>query len=118
MLDTTPDRPHIKHVIMAYGTDVSTEVGYVYRKSEKLDSDNTTIIAKDFDAMPKMSQIIREEQNGRLVAESLNETAATFTETILRKKKDKRHPLKTDDGKTPQWLHHSGDGTIPYISRK
>ena len=114
MLETTPDRPHIKHVIMAYGVDVGTEVGYVYRKSEQLDTDNSTIMKKEnsFDGIPQMSQVIMELRNGVLMKRQLNETS-TFTETILRKKKkDKFRPLKTDTG----WLHHSGDGTIPYIS--
>eukprot|EP00571_Detonula_confervacea_P007179 CAMPEP_0172326538 /NCGR_PEP_ID=MMETSP1058-20130122/56850_1 /TAXON_ID=83371 /ORGANISM="Detonula confervacea, Strain CCMP 353" /LENGTH=1134 /DNA_ID=CAMNT_0013043351 /DNA_START=117 /DNA_END=3521 /DNA_ORIENTATION=+ len=123
MLDTTPDRPHIKHVIMAYGTDVPTEVGYKYRKTD-LDlggnSTNTSATFKggtdEFDGLPSMSEVIWEERHGRLVSESQIVEPASFTETLLRKKKDKRHPLKRDNGEAPVWLHHSGDGTIPYIS--
>ena len=114
MLETTPDRPHIKHVIMAYGTDVRTEVGYVYRKTTK--ELNATEDKESFDGVPFISQVIVEEQNGKLVRESLNQTKSSFTETILRKKKDTRRPLKMENGETPTWLHHSGDGTIPYIS--
>eukprot|EP01083_Nonionella_stella_P227479 807060_1 len=114
MLETTPDRPHIKHVIMAYGTDIRTEVGYVYRKSTK--ELNETEDQESFDDVPFISQLIVEEQNGKLIRESLNQTKSSFTETILRKKKDTRRPLKTEDGQSPTWLHHSGDGTIPYIN--
>jgi len=35
---------------------------------------------------------------------------------VLRKKKQKRRPLKGNDDEAATWLHHSGDGTIPYIS--
>ena len=114
MLETTPDRPHIKHVIMAYGTDIRTEVGYVYRKSAKELLNATD--QESFDGVPSISQVIVEEQNGKLIIESLNQTKSSFTETILRKKKDTRRPLHTENGKSPKWLHHSGDGTIPYIS--
>ena len=37
-----PDRPHIKHVIMAYGVDVPTEVGYVYQKTERKTENGST----------------------------------------------------------------------------
>lgn len=70
----------------------------------------------DFDGVPLMKEVIWEERNGRLVSESQFTEKATFTETLLRKKKDKTRPLKTDGGETATWLHHSGDGTIPYIS--
>lgn len=62
-----------------------------------------------------MAAVIWEEPHGKLVSESLLEPA-TFTETILRKKKPKRRALKTETGEAATWLHHSGDGTIPYIS--
>ena len=106
MLDKTPDRPHIKHVILAYGTDISTEVGYVYRKTDT-HPDNSTAETDEFDGVPSMSQIIWEERHGRLVSESQIVEPASFTDTLLRKKKDKRRPLKTNS-----WLHHSGDGTV------
>lgn len=124
MLESTPDRPHIKHVIMAYGTDVSTESGYVYRKREDLGSNSTVANTRasgkkkrrDYDGVPTMAEVIWEEQHGRLVAESLVTEPATLKDTILRKKKPKRRPLTTESDETPSWLHHSGDGTIPYIS--
>lgn len=146
MLETTPDRPHIKHVIMvrifklfklfhfstnnclslnrivmvqAYGVDVATEVGYVYRKSDRIDvnADNTTIAKKaKADEVPSLADIIWEEPRGRLVSESQMSEPTSFTEAILRKKKEKRRPLKKASDQSTMWLHHSGDGTIPYIS--
>lgn len=115
ILSATPDRPHIKHVIMAYGTDVPTEVGYVYRKTEDLQDNTTSVTTNEFDGLPLMAEVIWEEPHGRLISESQMTEPASFKETILRKKKPKRRPLKTENNETPAWLHHSGDGTIPYI---
>lgn len=123
ILSATPDRPHIKHVILAYGTDVATEVGYVYRKTDLVDNStaaNTTTSSKMetnefFDGVPSMAEVIWEEPHGMLFSAKRNEPAS-FTETILRKKKQKRRPLKTNNDEAAVWLHHSGDGTIPYIS--
>jgi len=124
-LETTPDRPHIKHVILAYGTDVPTEIGYIYRKTELVDNStatNTTTSAETktdvFDGVPSMKEIIWEEPQGKLVSESLMTEPASFSfkETILRKKKQKRRPFRLKDNEEPVWLHHSGDGTIPYVS--
>lgn len=121
MLESTPDRPHIKHVIMAYGTDVPTEAGYIYKKTDRKTSvgnNSTSSLDKTdeelFDGVPEMHKVIWEEKHGRIIEESIPEPS-TFTESILRKKKQTRRLL--NDGKDSSlWLHHSGDGTIPYIS--
>ena len=63
-----------------------------------------------------MTEVIWEEAHGKLVVESLVVEPSTFTQTILRKKKQTRRPLKTSSNETSVWLHHSGDGTIPYVS--
>ena len=114
MLESTPDRPHIKHVIMAYGTDVPTEAAYIYKKTDRKPNPagNATSSEEEkttFDGVPEMYKVIWEEKHGRLFEESMPEPS-TFTESILFKKKQTRKPLEVD------WLHHSGDGTIPYIS--
>jgi hypothetical protein len=116
MLESTPERPHIKHVILAYGVDVATEVGYVYRKAEEFSNTTRDAKAHEFDEMPSMSEVIWEERHGRLVSESKIVEPSSFTEKVLFKKKETRRPLKTAKNETPSWLHHSGDGTIPYIS--
>ena len=117
MLESTPDRPHIKHVIMAYGTDVPTEAGYIYKKIDrKLKSDNSTTpsdMKEAFDGVPEMHKVIWEEKHGRIIEESMPEPS-TFTESILFKKKQTRRPFHNGDSSL--WLHHSGDGTIPYLS--
>ena len=121
MLESTPDRPHIKHVIMAYGTDVPTEAGYIYKKTDRKTSvgNNSTssldkIDEELFDGVPEMHKVIWEEKHGRIIEESIPEPS-TFTESILRKKKQTRR-LFNDGKDSSLWLHHSGDGTIPYIS--
>ncbi|KAL3826567.1 hypothetical protein ACHAXA_003631 [Cyclostephanos tholiformis] len=121
ILQSPPDRPHIKHVIMAYGVNVPTEVGYVYRKTEKLEATDYSaatkrIKAEDFDGVPFLAEVIWEEPRGKLVSVSQMAEPASFADTILRKKKDRRRPLKNASGESPTWLHLSGDGTIPYLS--
>ena len=111
-------------MILAYGTDVKTEVGYKYKKAETVYNvsagDATTSVegekVETFDGVPDMAEVIWEEPQGRLVIESKMVEPSTFTETILRKKKQTRRPLTVNGGKEAVWLHHSGDGTIPYIS--
>lgn len=105
-------------MILAYGTDVPTEIGYVYRKTDLDSGGNSTTNATtvkgetdEYDGVPAMTHLIWEERHGRLVSESQIVEPASFTDTLLRKKKETRRPLKTDDGEAPVWLHHSGDGT-------
>ena len=144
MLNQTPERPHIKHVrysylvtlfwlktshkslfyykvVMAYGCDVPTEVAYIYKKTDLLkpvnSTSNTTASETDsFDGIPTMSHVIWEEKHGKLILESkLSDPSFTsFTDTILRKKKQIRRPFNVSSAE-PR-LHQSGDGTIPYIS--
>jgi len=117
MLESTPERPHIKHVVMAYGTDVPTEAGYIYKKIDRKPnpSNNTTSAEgkEAFDGVPEMHKVIWEEKHGRIIEESMPEPS-TFTESILFKKKQTRRPFNSGDSSL--WLHHSGDGTIPYLS--
>jgi hypothetical protein len=126
MLETPPDRPHIKHVIMAYGVDLVTEVGYIYKKTEQLETDDDDSRStkrfkkKEFDGVPNLAGVVWEEPGGKLVYESkgtLDESKLeSFAETLLGKKRVRRQPLKGDSGEALNWLHHSGDGTIPYLS--
>ena len=119
MLETPPDRPHIKHVIMAYGVDLATEAGYIYKKTEQLletddDSRSTKRFKKkEFDGVPSLKGVVWEKPRGKLDYESKLES---FAETLLGKKRVRRQPLKGDSGEALNWLHHSGDGTIPYLS--
>lgn len=114
-LNTTWDRPHIKHVVMSYGVDVPTEVGYVYGKTETIGDEKKE---EQYDGIPKVRSAIWEEEKGKLVEEikddgSPKSLTGTITEKIgLRsKKKPTRRVL---NGTKP--LGRSGDGTIPYLS--
>lgn len=117
---------------MAYGVDVPTEVGYVYKKTEhsmtkhsnstvsgSVPSDNTNPAdtkTVEYDGIPTMTHAIWEEQNGRIIQESKTVEPVSFTESILRKKKPTRRPLDISNSEGSIRLHHSGDGTIPYLS--
>uniref|UniRef100_A0A7S4RMJ9 Phospholipid:diacylglycerol acyltransferase n=1 Tax=Ditylum brightwellii TaxID=49249 RepID=A0A7S4RMJ9_9STRA len=158
ILRTTWDRPHIKHVIMAYGVDVPTEVGYVYRKEEEYEeggeassfpSDSTAddengdspvksdtesdastaesskngnrsrktdtkITEKRYDGTPGLHKIIWEEAHGKLMEVPTVTKPTSLTESLYKKKKPKKQALNGGDGNGK--LHHSGDGTIPYLS--
>jgi len=130
ILNHTWDRPHIKHVIMSYGVDVPTEVGYVYRKKEKVSvetpttsagdgnkkssKDDTTDKKKKYDGIPKLEKVIWEEADGKLTEELLISVKGKSLADAMLKKKVKKIPLHGGDGKGT--LLHSGDGTIPYVS--
>lgn len=109
MLESTPERPHIKHVIMAYGVDVSTETGYIYRKTENRAGNSST--PQEYDGIPHLAEVIWEERGGCLFKES---TTKFVKESLLGKKRLRRNPLGAKN--ETQWLHRSGDGTINYIS--
>ena len=125
LLNSTWDRPPIKHIIMAYGVDVATEIGYVYRKLEKHDENEEHHVQgktskktdqksdgrrdADYDGIPLLQNAIWESANGRLMVESLQGSRGA---SIL-KAKQKLTPL---DGDGKGSLPHSGDGTIPYLS--
>lgn len=100
---------------MAYGCEVPTEAGYIYRKTDRIksSSNTTTSSPEEFDGIPSMSEVIWEEKRGRLISES-KLVPVSFTDTILRKKKPTRRPFNISSDE-PR-LHQSGDGTIPYIS--
>jgi hypothetical protein len=108
ILNSTWDRPHIKHVIMAYGTDHDTEVGYVYSKLERDNQDN------EFDDMPFLKAVIHEEAGGRVYEESRIEEKKSLTESVLKKKKapKTRQLNKSGEG----LLKRSGDASVPYLS--
>lgn len=129
-LVSTPDRPHIKHVIMAYGVDVPTEAGFGYKKIQRDKPKRTKDISLcnvtasiattdigdsvDYDGVPGMSYVIWEEKNGELFQESKQSEPVSFKDSLLGKKKPKKVPFN-NNGRSAR-LNHSGDGTIPYLS--
>lgn len=108
-LNSTWDRPHIKHVIMAYGVDFDTEVGYVYRKVDQSKQDE-----KQFDDMPTMKTIIHEEAGGRLYEENRIEEKKSITDSVLMRKSQNIIRELESSGKGK--LKRSGDASVPYLS--
>jgi len=107
ILNTTWDRPHIKHVIMAYGVDIPTEIGFHYHKKEEVVNEDTFDENKTiYDDYPHLKTVIWEAAGGDLI-EEFHEAA---TSTIF-KRKPKKELMETRSR-----LPHSGDGTIPYLS--
>ena len=105
-LNRTWERPLIKHVILAYGVDVPTEVAYEYKKteqSEKEVSDNTL----EFDSIPRLSVVVEELAAGKLEDERMD-VAKGFPDLFGKKRKR----VNERQGNLP----HSGDGSVPYIS--
>jgi hypothetical protein len=113
ILTQTWERPLIKHVIMAYGVDLPTEVGYEYAKtvrqnSPKEESKENSNKALKYDGVPTIKSIIFEREGGTLEIERFQESKGILTD--IWKKKPKRERLKK--GK----LNHSGDGSVSYLS--
>jgi hypothetical protein len=97
------DRPLIKHVVMAYGVDIPTEVGYGYRK--KVEGDNSEV-----GGCPNLERVLWETAGGRIDEERMDYSRGSIADILLLKKKPKRVPL--EDGRH----QHSGDGSVPYLS--
>jgi len=127
VLDSTWDRPHIKHVILAYGVDYPTEVGYIFRKLNRKENQpqsgkgegTTANQAVDeevdkYDDMPLLKTVILEEATGIHIEESKIPEPKSLTESVMFKKKQTRRLLNNGDGHGK--LHHSGDGSVPYLS--
>ncbi|GAX26714.1 hypothetical protein FisN_2Hh339 [Fistulifera solaris] len=98
MLNRTWERPLIKHVIMAYGVDIPTEVGYAYRKrnEERKSSSNE---------IPNLETVYWETEGGRIEEERVQEGGF-----LLLKKKPTKRFWKEGHQK------HGGDGSVPYLS--
>ena len=104
ILNETWERPLIKHVIMAYGVDLPTEVAYEYVKTDRDAADN-----KKRDHQPTLQTVYWETAGGAISTEHVDQQKPNKL-TDFWKKKQKREPLRI--GK----LHHSGDGSVPYLS--
>lgn len=113
LLNSTWDRPHIKHVIMSYGVDHPTEVGYAYKKTVIIDDKEEK---EEFDDVPILQGAIWEEANHYLVEEIKVPEPKTLTESVMLKKKPKRRPLNVNGDSNKGSLHRSGDASVPYLS--
>jgi len=116
ILNHTWERPLIKHVIMAYGVDIPTEVGYVYMKTYRNDSkENSWDSGRDnnnneesYDGIPNLQTVIWETAGGQLEDERMDPPRKSIADLLLPKNKRKVRRQGN--------LHHSGDGSVPYIS--
>ena len=88
---------------MAYGVDIPTEVGYSYKKKMMPEA------KEEFDGVPNLDRIIREEANGELFVEQMDTTRKSFAELLTKKRRKKEELSKSS-------LQHSGDGSVPYLS--
>jgi len=107
ILNSTWERPLIKHVIMAYGVDVPTEVGYVYRKKE---TTNKKDKKGEYDGIPNLDAVLWEVAGGKIEIEDKNAEGLSLSDILFLKKKPRRVPYM--DGHH----EHGGDGSVPYLS--
>ena len=107
MLNMTWERPLIKHVVMAYGVDIPTEVGYVYRKKAKDEQKRRKDDTDDYDGLPNIQSAFWEMTGGKLWEERFDHKRGL---TDLLKPKAKKTFVKKGS------LNHSGDGSVPYLS--
>eukprot|EP00536_Pseudo-nitzschia_multiseries_P009928 jgi/Psemu1/258595/estExt_Genewise1Plus.C_2890036 len=116
ILNHTWDRPLIKHVIMAYGVDVPTEVGYVYSKKynvEHSEDGTTNIVDRNETVLPELKTAFWENPRGELTKEQTDVSRGSIGEYFI-KKKPKREPMEVTVPEAR--LPHCGDGSVPYLS--
>ncbi|KAL3929949.1 MAG: hypothetical protein SGBAC_011982 [Bacillariaceae sp.] len=113
VLNHTWDRPLIKHVIMAYGVDVTTESGYIYKKQYEMNADGELEIPKnETGPPPDLRTVFWENPRGKLTREHLDGTRGSTLESILGQKKVKEDGFNITAGR----LARCGDGAVPYLS--
>lgn len=116
ILNNTWDRPLIKHVIMGYGVDLPTEVGYIYSKKynvELSEDGDTKIVDRNETEIPNLKSALWEYPRGGLMKEEISTSRGGIGE-YFRKKKPKREPIEYTVPEAR--LQHSGDGSVPYLS--
>jgi hypothetical protein len=102
---------------MAYGVDIPTEVGYIYKKNIDVDSD----LSQDSNnhnktgGMPNLKAVLWEEPNGNIMVEPMATARGSLTEHFM-KKKTKKVPFKQSGEQSSGHGPHSGDGSVPYLS--
>ena len=116
ILDHPWDRPLIKHVVMAYGLDIPTEVGYYYSKKYNVEhskDDEPKIIDRNETEIPQLKAVVWENPRGLLSIEQVEAPRGSIGEYFM-KKKPKREPLEVTVPEAR--LQHCGDGSVPYMS--
>lgn len=110
LLNTTWDRPHIKHIIMAYGVNVPTELAYVYKKIDIVNDDSQDGY-KAVDGIPTLATVFWEEPNGVISEETISSESKSLADSVINLAlQKKRKPIGQGS------LHLSGDGSVPYLS--
>ncbi|GMH51804.1 hypothetical protein TL16_g01089 [Triparma laevis f. inornata] len=99
IFDEIFERPEIRHVILAYGTNLPTEIGYTYAREA----------GRGKDDLPEVREVIWEEAGGEIVVEEEG-----MESTFLKMGGKKRREAM--DVVVEERLGHAGDGTIPYLS--
>ena len=107
VLNTTWDRPPIKHVIMAYGVDIPTEIAYTYRKTNNRRKKKNTKADEDYDGVPDLERVLWETAGGGLSEQKIEPNRGGLTDLIKK-------PGRIRIGETG--LVHGGDGSVPYLS--
>lgn len=107
LLNRTWERPLIKHVIMAYGTDIATEVGYEFAKVERNSSNNSE--KEQYDSMPEIRNVFWETAAGHLQVENMQPPPNNPISGFWKKKRE-RKPFRKGS------MDASGDGSVPYVS--
>ncbi len=97
---------------MAYGVDVSTEVGYIYKK--KINIDDAKHGSNTTGGLPNLKAVIWEESNGRIMIEPMETPRGSLAEHFM-KRKTKKEPFRGPQHSKGH-LTHSGDGSVPYLS--
>ena len=109
-------RPLIKHVIMSYGVDIPTEVGYTYSKkynAVRTENGETKIVDRNETVMPELKTIFRENPRGELTATEAEQGRGGLGEYFIKKKPTTvPYELTVPEAR----LQHSGDGSVPYLS--
>ena len=103
---------------MAYGMDLPTEVGYIYKKRYNIIDDMTEnshmkLVDRNDTDLPNLKTVFWEGEGGSLAEESVEAPRGSIAEVLI-KKKPKRKELKTDENSVR--MPHSGDGSVPYLS--
>mmetsp|Transcript_7255 Transcript_7255/g.17054 ORF Transcript_7255/g.17054 Transcript_7255/m.17054 type:complete len:1074 (+) Transcript_7255:44-3265(+) len=113
VLNHTWDRPLIKHVIMAYGVDVTTESGYIYNKQYEVNAEGEVDIPKNVTGPPPdLKTVFWEQPGGTMTREHLDGKRGSTLESLLGQKKVKEDAHNITTGR----LARCGDGAVPYLS--
>mmetsp|Transcript_25978 Transcript_25978/g.60989 ORF Transcript_25978/g.60989 Transcript_25978/m.60989 type:complete len:1005 (+) Transcript_25978:242-3256(+) len=116
ILNQTWDRPLIKHIVMAYGLDIPTEVGYTYSKKyniEHSEDGDSKIVDRNETEIPNLKTVFWEGPRGVLTTEEVEAPRGSIGEYFM-KKKPKRQPIEVTVPEAR--LQHCGDGSVPYLS--